>query len=120
MHPSTVCVPFSHLQDSADSVVFAKTHTAPFLCIKGTIDEIEEMVIACEKKIVTENMNKPYFALLVLLSVYFLYNLEYPKPISLPLTFLQEKLAGAPVTTKVGTNYCNLIRAVSLLERKYE
>ena len=98
--------------------MFARTHTAPVICIHGTVNEIKEMVICCEKKIVTDNMDKLWFCLLTLISVYFLYNLEYPKLVAPALTFLQEKMAGAPVTKKVGTNCTNLFRAVSLLERK--
>ena len=84
------------------------------------MNDIDEMMVACEKKIATDNMDKLWFGLLVLISVYFLYNLEYPKKIAPALLFLQEKLAGAPATMKVGTNYANLFRSVSLLETKFD
>ena len=58
--------------------------------------------------------------LLVLISTYHLYNLEYPKVEAPLLKFLEEKLAAAPVTTKTGITYNNLFRSVTLLEQRTE
>ncbi len=76
-------------------------------------------MVLCEKKIVTTNISGHIvYGILVLLSVYFLYNLEYPNTIAPALVFLQEKLAGFPVSRKLGITYSNLYRAVTLLEEK--
>ena len=57
-------------------------------------------------------------SLIILISVYFTYYLEYKKDVFLALTFLQEKLTSTPVTIKMKTHYNNLFRSVTLLEQK--
>ena len=57
-------------------------------------------------------------SLIILISVYFTYYLEYKKDVFLALTFLQEKLTSTPVTIKMKTYYNNLFRSVTLLEQK--
>jgi len=111
-------VSHDYFQDPSDAVPHAKQHTAPILCVEGTITNIQEMCIICERKIVTLNLNPSVCSgLLILITTYHLYNLEYPKAVAPLLTFLEEKRAAAPVTTKTGITYNNLFRSVTLFEQ---
>ena len=116
-----ILVSHNYFQDLSDAVPHAKQHTPPLLCIEGTITNIKEMCIVCERKIITLNLQANICSgLLALIATYHLYNLEYPKVVAPLMKFLEEKLAAAPVTTKTGITYNNLFRTITLLEQRTE
>ena len=76
------------------------------------------MKITCEKKVVTEDIsvgNRLISGVIILLAVYFAYQLEFPQEIKLCLWFLQEKLLQIDAEGKIPLQYSNLFRATSCI-----
>ena len=81
---------FSLQEPDVASLDFTRTHTSELLCIQGTENDIRQMVIIGEKKVLTNNMAGRSIAegLLVLVSTYYAYQLEFPKNVGAVMTFL--------------------------------
>ena len=76
------------------------------------------MKITCEKKVVTEDIsvgNRLISGVIILLAVYFAYQLEFPQEIKLCLWFLQEKLLQIDAEGKIPLQYSNFFRATSYI-----
>ena len=81
------------------------------------------MKITCEKKVVTGDIsfgNRLISGIIVLLAVYFTYQLEFPPDIKLGLLFLQEKLLQIKVEGKLPIQYSNFFRASSCVSSTIE
>ena len=111
----------NYTQDPSEASLFARTNTSPFIVVEGTLAEPKSWYILCEKRMVTykvEANDSLVVSLIILISVYFTYYLEYKKDVFLALTYLQEKLTSTPVTAKTKTHYNNLFRSVTSFEQK--
>ena len=94
-----------------------KSHTSPFLCIEGTPNNIKQMVVIGEKKVLTSNMADLSITegLLTLVSCYYAYQLEYPKKVGQVMVFLAKFLAQAPFEKTPSTVFLNLTRSINQL-----
>ena len=81
------------------------------------------MKITCEKKVVTGDIstgNRLISGVIVLLAVYFTYQLEFPQEVKLCLLFLQEKLLCISVKGKLPLQYSNFFRATSCISNNID
>ena len=82
---------------------------------------ISSAIIIYNNKVVTDNAGKIIFSsVLLLLAVYYTYNLSYNPHAHQVLEFLQEKLLGdkLPDGRKPTAAYSNLFRAIDCIEQK--
>lgn len=73
------------------------------------------MVIIGEKKVLTNNMAGRSLAegLLILVSSYYAYQLEFPKNVGAVLTFLARRMGNAPFEKNPTTVYTNFMRVIN-------
>ena len=102
----------------------AQKNTNPLLIVVANRpDDIQSMKITCEKKVVTGDIsigNRLISGVIILLAVYFAYQLEFPQDIKLGLLFLQEKLLHITVEEKVPLQYSNFFCATSCISSSIE
>ena len=98
-----------------------KKHNDPVILIVGrNIDEIESITIVCENKAVTSEMtgdDRVVSGILLLIAVYFAYELEFPADLKFAFTYLQEKLLRIPASGKLPQAYSNFFRASTCVEK---
>lgn len=78
------------------------------------------MTIICENKTITGEMTKDdriISGVILLIAVYFAYELEFPSDLKLAFTYLQEKLLRLPASGKLPQAYNNFFRATSCVEK---
>ena len=91
------------------------------VAVGKSVDEILSQTVVCEKKVVaTDFGDKIVSGVIILLAVYFVYEVEYPQQLKLPLTFLQEKLLQIPSEGRLPMSYNNFFRATSCIEKNLE
>lgn len=73
------------------------------------------MVIIGEKKVLTNNMVGRSIAdgLLVLVSTYYTYQLEFPKNVGAVMTFLARRMGNAPFEKNPTTVFTNFVRVIN-------
>ncbi len=112
-----------YLQSIEEGLRTARGNTHPFLLCIGTAELITSCVVVCNSKVATVHIGKMVLScVLVLLAVYYTYNLQYNPIAQEVLEFLQEKLLAdpLPVNRKTSKSYDQLYRAIDCLERKME
>ncbi len=83
------------------------------------MERITSAIVVCNNKVITERIGKMVLScLVILLSVHYVYNLEYNPKVHEVLEFLQEKLLsdGLPPKRKTSKVYDQLYRAIDCLE----
>ena len=73
----------------------------------GTVDNIESAVVVCDQRVLTVAVE--ISAVLLLLGIHFVYNIEYNPVVREVFEFLQEKLPCIPLASgkKTSVSYCN-------------
>lgn len=97
----------------------AQRNTNPLLIVVAkSPSDIQSMKVTCEKKVITGDIsvgNRLISGVIILLAVYFAYQLEFPQEIKLCLWFLQEKLLQIDAEGKTPLQYSNFFRATSCI-----
>ena len=99
----------------------SKNKIHPWILCVSSPSNISSAVIVCDSKVITDNAGKIIFSsLLLLLAVYYSYDLQYNPHAQQVLEFLQEKLLGdiLPSERKPTAAYSNLLRAIDFIEQK--
>ena len=76
--------------------------------------------MVCDQKVLTVAVGMVISAVVLLLSIHFVYNIEYNPVVREVLEFLQEKLLCVPFPSgkKTSVSYCNLYRSLNCIEDK--
>lgn len=93
------------------------------MVVAERIDDIQSIVITYEKKLITSELTQDtrlLSGLIILICIYFTYELEFPAEIKLPFIYLQEKLLQIPAQGKLPVAYNNFFRASSCVEKAIE
>ena len=77
-------------------------------------------VVVCDQRVLTVAVEMVLSAVLLLLGIHFVYNIEYNPVVREVFEFLQEKLLGIPLPSgkKTSVSYSNLYRSLNCIENK--
>ena len=107
-------------QSTDEGLAVTKTNTYAFILAVGTVDNIESAVVVCDQRVLTVANEMVLSAVLLLLGIHFVYNIEYNPVVREVFEFLQEKLLGIPLPSgkKTSVSYSNLYRSLNCIENK--
>ena len=76
--------------------------------------------MVCHQRVLTVAVRMVVSAVVLLLSIHFVYNIEYNPVVREVLEFLQEKLLCVPLPSgkKTSVSYCNLFPSLNCIEDK--
>ena len=75
--------------------------------------------MVCDQRVLTVAVEMVLSAVLLLLGIHFVYNIEYNPVVREVFEFLQEKLLGIPLPSgKTSVSYSNLYRSLNCIENK--
>lgn len=108
-------------QTAEEGVMKASNNRDPYLLCVGSAENVSSCVVVCNNKVITDHISKRLLpCAMVLLAVYYCFNLEYNSKVKPALEFLQEKLLRdrLPANRKVTRSYEQLYRALDCIENK--
>ena len=104
-----------------EGLAVTKTNTHAFILVVGTVDNIESAVVVCDQRVLTVAVEMVLLsAVLLLLGIHFVYNIEYNPVVREVFEFLHEKLPCIPLASekKTSVSYCNLYWSLNFIEDK--
>ena len=111
---------FSTCMQEPCATELSKTITSPFLCANGEPDQVKQMSVIGEKKVICTLPKNSSLCqgLIAVVCCYYLYQFEYPKNAYQLYVFLADKLCNAHLERKPTTVYKTFIRSVEMFERE--
>ena len=84
----------------------------------GTVDNIESAVVVCDQRVLTVAVKMLLSAVLLLLGIHFVCNIEYNPVVREVLEFFQENVLGIslPSGKKTSVSYSNLHWSLNCIE----